>query len=83
MYLELVKAMKKNKVTMKELAKMIGCGQNSITRKVNGTTAFTADEIDIVLERFNSKYEILFRKEPQGQQKSRYAVAGNNGFCTE
>ena len=61
-YLELFIEMKKHNETQKMVAEVLGITQQSISRKLYGTTDWTISEVDKLCEHYNKDYYELFKR---------------------
>ena len=63
MYKEIANQMKKHKETQIDLAKILGVDNTQVSRKISGYIDWSTDEIKILCNHYNMKFEKLFRKE--------------------
>lgn len=60
MYRNLKAEMGRNDDTQLDLARILNCDRSTVKRKMDGKTAFTKDEIDVLLNHYGQTYEYLF-----------------------
>ena len=63
MYRNLKAEMGRNGDNQFDLARILNCDRSTVKRKMDGKTAFTKNEIDVLLDHYGMTYEYLFADE--------------------
>ncbi len=61
-YFKLTQEMKNKKISQRKLSRILGIHENSVRKKLSGTTEWTISEIDKLCDYFKKNYYELFKR---------------------